>query len=127
MALTASVHACASFAEKDCSIHEMACEFTVSRRHISSADVISHLQTSYPICRRHIPSAEVLSHEWFTTCVVCADGEADFRSALTMPPEDERLREGRLWLGQRPGLGVELNPQTVEMHRAPVALPRASL
>ena len=72
-------------------------------------------------------SADVISHEWFNTCVVRADGEADFRSALTIPPEDERLREGRLWLGQRPGLGVELNLQTVEIHRAPIALPRASL
>lgn len=79
VALAASVHACASLAESDCPIHEMAY------------------------------------------------GEADFRSDLTIPSEKERLRNGVLWLGQRPGLGVSLNPRTVDQHRAPVALPRSSL
>ena len=42
-------------------------------------------------------------------------GEVPWRSALTHP--EERIEKGRIPLSDRPGLGVELNPETVDAHR----------
>ncbi len=42
-------------------------------------------------------------------------GEVPWRSELTDPPE--RIENGRIALTDRPGLGLELNPDVVEAHR----------
>ena len=42
-------------------------------------------------------------------------GEVPWRSDLTIP--QERIENGRITLSDRPGLGVELNPEMVEAHR----------
>ena len=42
-------------------------------------------------------------------------GEAPWRSDLTLPPE--RIENGRVILSDRPGLGLELNPEVVDAHR----------
>ncbi len=42
-------------------------------------------------------------------------GETDWRSELILPPE--RIEQGRIRLTDAPGLGVELNPETVQAHR----------
>lgn len=42
-------------------------------------------------------------------------GETDWRSELILPPE--RIEQGRISLTDAPGLGVELNPETVQAHR----------
>ena len=45
-------------------------------------------------------------------------GEVPWRRDLTLPPE--RIENGRIALDDRPGLGVELNPEVVEAHRVPL-------
>ena len=42
-------------------------------------------------------------------------GEAPWRSELTLPAE--RIENGRVRLSDRPGLGLELNPEVVDAHR----------
>lgn len=42
-------------------------------------------------------------------------GEIPWRGDLTQPPE--QIKNGRLILNHRPGLGFELNPETVDAHR----------
>ncbi len=42
-------------------------------------------------------------------------GEVPWRNALTLPAE--RIENGRIALTDRPGLGLELNPDVVEAHR----------
>ncbi len=52
------------------------------------------------------PGFQILEFAW---------GEASWRSDLTLPAE--RIVNGRVSLSDRPGLGVELNPEVVDAHR----------
>ena len=46
-------------------------------------------------------------------------GEVDWRHELILP--NETIRNGRIKLHNRPGLGVALNPEVVDAHRVPLA------
>ena len=56
-----------------------------------------------------LPGFLILEYGW---------GEVPWRSGLTLPAED--IRNGRVPLNDRPGLGFELNPEVVSAHRVPL-------
>lgn len=55
------------------------------------------------------PSSLILEYGW---------GEVPWRADLTRPAE--KIEKGRMTLGERPGLGLELDPDVLEAHRVDV-------
>lgn len=60
-------------------------------------------------CCATMPNFLILEYAW---------GETDWSRDLIVPRE--KFVEGRLLVHDRPGLGIELNMDTVEAHRIPV-------